>query len=778
MGRTILREFGFTVSSREGDIAIATRRDKAMRACVRLRLWSALWIGSGVLWGQTQPCPGMEENPYLVIAPRAPVPADNPYQITRPTTSMEIGVRQITGDRQSAKFLEYRDFRRGPYLRKFTSCSETPGGGFYFQLRSQNTVELDQHTLLTAGLPGRLKITAAWDRILHTLSTNGPNHFTRTGPGELNLAVNARLLAGSPRVNLVSKRSTATVIATVTPVAAWNLRADYSREKRSGARPAGANFEFTAIELPELTEFLTDSLNLSAEAAQPNWLARVESHTSLFNDSASALEWTNPYQDSSDSLSPARGRKALPPDNSAQTFQFAGAVDFPHSVRIVATLAPGWMRQNEPFLPYTSNSALEEQPGFPALPAPSLDGRRRTLMMNYLLTGKAGKHFAFNARYRSYDLNNETPSLGITNYVRYDLELPTSTVFTPRARRSLPYGYRKQNVTLDWIWEPDQPYSAKVFYEWEGWNREYREVSESNEHTVGGSWDLATKSGVLVQASFQHSLRDPRNYDPEAPNESYPDGPGFLQLPQLAGLRRYDQARRSRDYGEVLVEATPTERATFAASFTVDRSFYGQSSYGLLYDLNEAVSVDAAYVVTPSITVFGDYSYERFRYAQRSRERLDGSVTGPGNDSANNDWESNLRDRVHTVGGGVNASVFRDRVVADLYWGLSLSQSRTRTIALGDSSLAGFLVTTAEDYPDTRDRFQQWVASVKLPLWKNISQRLEYTHERFRERDLAAEQAVPIPGLLGSGGAGSSFMEPLLHRYSVHVLSYTLSFVF
>jgi hypothetical protein len=433
------------------------------------------------------------------------------------------------------------------------------------------------------------------------------------------------------------------------------------------------------------------------------------------------------------------------------------------------------MSQDEKFLPFTSNSGIAAQAGYPDLPASSLNGRKQTLMMNYLFTGNAGKQFAYNARYRTYNLDNETPSLTFSNYVRYDSSLPSSTPFTPQARRSLPYGYRKQNFTLDWNWEPNKTSSAKIFYEWEGWERQYRDVGDANEHVIGGAWDWSPEPSFLVETSFKHSLRKPRSYDPRSFRSSFPDGVAAFELGQLDGLRRFDQAQRARNQADLLIEATPADMVTFSASYTTDRSVFGDSAYGLLHDLSDAISFDVAYVLTPSITLFGEYTYERFRYAQRSRERLSGSFVTPGNDSANNDWESNLRDRTHTWGGGVNTALWRDRIVADLYWGLSQSQTAIETTTPGNPSLGGFLANTAEDYPNTSDRFQQWVASVKLPGKPGVSQRLLYTYERFTERDLAAEQAGVLPGL---EGAGSLFLAPLFHHYRVHVLSYTVSFVF
>jgi MtrB/PioB family decaheme-associated outer membrane protein len=740
---------------------------------IALTFWSA-----AAAFGQTLSCPGGERNPYLVTAPPRLEPEAAPVLLGQAKTMMEIGVRQVMGDRNSAKFDEYRDIPRGVFLGAIASCAETPGGGLYYRLLSRESPEADQHSLLTFGLPARLKVTMAWDRTLQTMNTQGRNHFTRTGPGWFTLPDGFQAFEDAAAVNLQTKRNTTRAAASMTPNEIWDLRLEYSREKRSGFRPAGANFDFSVFELPDPTDYLTHNLEFKAEAAKKAWVVQVGSDTSRFDDRVESLEWTNPFFEPGKSSSPQQGRRSLPPDNSAQNFHIAGAVDLADWLRIVATVSPGWMTQNARFLPFTSNSAIEAQPDFPTAPAASLNGRKQTLMMNYLATGQVGKTFSFNARYRSYDLSNETPALTFSNYVRSDTSLPISSSYDPQARRSLPYAYRKQNVNLDWIWQRNKDLSAKAFYEWEGWDRDYREVRRSGEHTVGGSVDLSVGDALSIRALLQHSLRRPAAYDPDSVLASYPDGMGSRELQQLPGLREYDEAKRSRNYAEGLIEVMPTELLSFSAAYTLDRSHFNDSAYGLLYDSYDGVTLDAAYALTPAVSVFGEYAYETYRYAQSSRERLSGSITAPVNDSANNDWRSKLRDRTHTWGGGLNAALFDERVGVDLYWGLSNSRSSTKTKALGDPSLPGFLANTAEDYPDTKDRFQQWVVSVKLPLMKDVSQRVQYTYERYRERDFAAEGAEPAPGLGAAAGADFVFLSPLFPRYRVHILSYTLSFVF
>src|SRR5260370_21826838 len=54
---------------------------------------------------------------------------------------------------------------------------------------------------------------------------------------------------------------------------------------------------------------------------------------------------------------PLRGRMSLYPDNRAKYFSFAGGTDVTKYMHFTASISPGWLRQDEPFLPYTINTA-------------------------------------------------------------------------------------------------------------------------------------------------------------------------------------------------------------------------------------------------------------------------------------------------------------------------------------------------------------------------------------------------------------------------------------
>ena len=739
-----------------------------------LGVFAALCLGGAWLPGQSAAPGDAPKDPAPEGA--APTPPGDALSLRHSPgwTFLEIGARITSGDSTVAKFAEYRDLPSGLFIRNLDLRSEFPLDGSFLFLRSQENTEKDLHALAEAGVSGRYKIAVNWNRILHTAVTQGRNFYTRSGPGQFILPGGFESLQGAPRQNLLVERNSVGLGITVTPSEAWSLRLQYSPEERTGYRPTGNNFGFSVMELPEPVFYETHDFKATAEVAKPKWVAQASSQSSFLNNDVKTLEWSVPLQGGAATV----GRRALAPDNTAQNFTLAGALDLARSARVVATVSPGWMRQNDAFVPFTINPAIQARPDYPALPASSLKGSKNTLMMNYLLTGKVKKQFSYNARYRSYRLDNETPRLLFSSYVPYDSPVSAATLAAPGRRRNLPYGYTQQDVNLEWVWEPNQRSAARWFYEWEAWDRSYSNVKRSNEHTAGASWDWMNPGGWGLRALLQRSQRRPEHYDPDYFLASFPAGTAVFALPQLPGLRRLDQAARTRNYGTVSLEAPATESITLSAAYTVDRSFFRESGYGDLYDLSDSVSCDLSYLVTPSISLFADYTFERFRYALRSRQRLDAFIAGPANDSANNDWESRIRDSVHTWGAGLNASAFRNRLKADLHYGFSQGANSTATAALGAPATEGFLVATAEDYPKLSNRFQRLTASWKFALTNRVSYRVEYAYERYGERDVALERAVPFLGLMDPGATNAAFLGTVLPRYKVHVLSFSLGFVF
>src|ERR1017187_8629162 len=218
--------------------------------------------------------------------------------------------------------------------------------------------------------------------------------------------------------NAASRRQLGGGRFTYTPNGAWMLLLQYSHEKESGYRPFGSLLNSSNMfELPEPTDYRTDELIAGVEYGNSRGGFQAAYSASIFNNQAPALQWQNPFKSVSAVSNSSQGQIALYPDNTAQSLEFAGAVNLSATTRLMAYISPEWMRQNSAFLPYPVNSAGT---GVAPLPAPSLTGKKTRLAMNYTLASHPVKDLLVTVRYRDYDYINDTPSLLFQNYVPTD----------------------------------------------------------------------------------------------------------------------------------------------------------------------------------------------------------------------------------------------------------------------------------------------------------------------------------------------------------------------
>lgn len=692
-----------------------------------------------------------------------------------------IGVRQVKGEHGSSKFSEYRRLPNGVFVQGFEFSRETLfGKNLSFDFQTRTSVDDDQSHLLSLRAPGKFRFDFVWAQTPHDFTNAGRSFFVSSSPGVFSVPASIRTAlvsrpadlpgflsgAGPMNASLQRKRGAGTFI--LAPSESWSVQLQYARDKQDGTRPIGTttNGFSNSIELPEPINYRTHEVKATAEYGKQNWGVQFGYNGSLFENRIGELVWDNPFRSTDTSGGGSRGRIDLYPDNQAHTFSIAGAWNLGASTRLMASVVPGWMRQNDAFLPFTINSAVSN---IPALPANSLDASKQTLAMNYTVTNNAFANWTLTARYRSYDLNNNSPSLIFPRYVSTDSSLGALS------RRSLPYGYNRKTLGLDAAWKVSRNQSLNVGYEFERMGREHRDVEISNEHTAGISFDSSPRKWITLRTSYRRSERQPDFY--HANEESFPLGEGPTALGQLGGLRKFDEAGRGRDHAEVLLQIDPAQAWSFSVFGGTNQDRYRDSAYGLFKDINVNMGVDVSYSPRPEWSLFAEYSRERQRYLLRSRQRTPPSATAAANDSTRNDWSSDIRDRTDTWVAGVNSSLFRNRVQAESFYSVSSARGAIHTVAPGLPG-TGFLVTTASNYPDTRQRFQQVVGTVRVRVSQNVYPRFEYRLEKYGLADFQLDPLNPYMVPLDSSTSTSVFLGARVPGYKAHVFSFVLEYRF
>jgi len=612
----------------------------------------------------------------------------------------------------------------------------------------------------------------------------------------------------------------------------WNTTFFFSREHEAGTRPIGQIFNSspsasasgqptgvfnqqspgTGAEVPEPINYFNNTVKIMTEYGTKAWGVQAGYTGSFFENNLNDMVFDNPFATADVPVQtfapgesgcpagtarctigavPSRGQVDLYPSNQAHYLNAAAAFDVGKYVRVMGTITPGWLRQNDPFLPYSTNSQIFFPDSMGALtipattlsllPAPSLNGEKQTLAMNYKAVYTPLKDVEVNLSYRQYDYNNNTailtltPILGDTigaNAVR-NAQLtpgdPAATSGSGATEDTTPHttGFNKKNLELTGDWFFTKRSSLKAGYEGEWFDRSRRDAAHTLENSFFGALDLVPHKDLLIRFSGRHQDRKPDRYEDEA-SEGLECDPAALLVARAAGdfpevqpcSRRFDEAARLLDRVDALVEYS-RDKFTVSAGFqTIQQDFNrrGEGSnsatplnfltgaatttkpyflYGAMNDLAYTYTFDANYAFSPEVSVFAEYAHERYHKKMISRNRSPFAAAAPfcsagGCDSANNDWESTYSDIFNTYVAGVDLFLWK-KVYLTTYYSLAAGRGDITSRPLGDptllpdSSPTCITISTTPPVVDCPDRFVLFGASAAVSYPESVTRLHEVT---------------------------------------------------
>jgi hypothetical protein len=184
--------------------------------------------------------------------------------------------------------------------------------------------------------------------------------------------------------------------------------------------------------------------------------------------------------------------------------------------------------------------------------------------------------------------------------------------------------------------------------------------------------------------------------------------------------------------------------------------------YGALKDLSYIYTFDSTYAISPEVSMFAEYTHERYNKRMISRNRSPFNAVAPfcpsgGCDSANNDWESTYRDIFDTYAAGVDLFL-RKKVYVTAYYSLAAGKGNVFSRPLG-TNVAPFnnsgtnadkfvLVgsSAALPYPETTTRIHELSVIFKWKLTENLRPKLEYRYQQFDNQDYQTSAMTPYMG--------------------------------
>ena len=534
-------------------------------------------------------------------APQAPAPS---VEVRGSIASGALGLDNSTN---SAKLTEYRDLRNNFFVPAMNFSMADRAAGWYFDLSGVNVSRDDQTIRVEAGVFGGWRLTADWVETPHNFSNRAVTPYLQGAPGRFTvpatvpitfkkLATSAADTAGVLASDDLIAAYQANFLA-ATPLAMqtnagrfagqWSatdglaLDVVYDRRDKYGSRPTYGPIgdrppRTLNIQLAEPVDYHTNEVTLAAEHQGGQYQLRGEYQYSDFANQVDTMQWQNVYTngqpgatyDTWDRSVSVFGVRPLSPDNRYHNLAGMFGTNLPKDSRFSATVAYSLLEQDQKLLPYSYN---HDQLAVKTLPRVSAEAAINTLNVVADYTVSPIPKLNLRAFFRSYDLNNDTPS-GNWQYVTQDTSNLNGTVSYVNKRVSLPYAWNRRNAGVEGTWRLPARTSLLMGFERESMNRDHREADTAENifratlRTRGTRW-ATFEARALVGA------RDGGDYHNTVTHEGYwysqSDGVDnnnpALTFDNHPDMRRYDVSDRLRQQFDVRANFTPRELLALSA---------------------------------------------------------------------------------------------------------------------------------------------------------------------------------------------------------------------
>jgi len=603
-----------------------------------------------------------------------------------------VAVQGAWADTGSSKFEEYRDVTRGvtgPDVRLFHDS-----GTSAFLFTGEKLVTEDRRLTLSADTPAA-RIDAFYDAIPHRLGNNAksilsPVSSTAWGLSDLvqrslQSALETQFAANrtaitypflrtlvEPLVNtpyvfdLGYTRERAGLSLNLFPTGPVDTRVSFFQENREGDRNAGTSFGFgNVVETAEPIRFVQRDFGARLELPFSGGLVRGGLTINQFLNEFSSYTFDNPFRaaDATDpnayqapgsaSINGARfARIALAPDSTQATATAGIVYKLPAHSRFTADVAYGMLQSSATLIPYTTNTAIIaplNASNAATLPQREFDGEIATTSVNLQFSSRPMNKVRVNARYRYYDVDNQSERVELPGYVRFD------AAWQDIPRRTVPYGWTNQVAEATAAYDLGRVTTLEAGFRHNRMERTFRETRETTEDMVHIAADFRPFSWLVARTSFEAGSRDFDEYDQtRAESESFEDE----ERTNLPGLRRFDQAKRDSQRVVAMIQATP-----FNGPVNVGLNFVryfddydDHSDFGLLQWRTQSINLEADYTPSDRWSVFAFAGADVFGGFQRGRQSGATFSTNPADD-----WTAYNTDKSKTFGAGLNVTIIPDR---------------------------------------------------------------------------------------------------------------------
>jgi MtrB/PioB family decaheme-associated outer membrane protein len=729
-----------------------------------------------------------DEDLFTLDEPDAEPDAESDGDLTRIYSTLEFGGGYVSED--ALRFGRHRGLEAQgafgvlniDYLRRGPHDADSAD---YLHFQGRHLGLDSREAALEFGRQGDYRVYVDYSQI-PTWRTSAHTIFNGVGSATLTLPAGwvaagttagmTRLLPSLHGVKLGNERRRVGVGIDKVLHGRWELSAGFRNEDRDGLKTTGAVIGNSggnprSVLLPEPIDYQTREFDAAARFNGASMQFELRYYLSLFDNANDGMTWQNPFAaiagwHPSAGFPSGQGRQGMAPDNRFHQISALAGYNLSERTRISADVAFGQMTQDQAFLPYTVNPALQDSIVQP-LPRTSLDGRIDTTVVNLRLASRPSANLHWGASYRYDDRDNRTPRDEYV-YIGGDSQTQDAGPTSSRRRFNEPYSFREQRLRFDVGYRLGGQTRLSASAERRQTDRTYSERERAEEDSFTAALHRSFGDRVEATLRLSRAERDGSTYHGNEPFLSgYSSGyiatvPG--QWENAPALRKYFLADRRRDVATLRVAVTPSERWSIGLDASRTDEDYRSSELGLTAADVGAYSMDVAFVPSADWTFHGFYTREEFDFDQAGQSIRGGATRLLDAVDPARRWTARHADRVDTAGLG-----FRWKPRPARYaFGADYLQARSES----DIHVTVGAALTAAELPSNITRMDSLSLYGERRLRNDWSMRATYWYERYRSTDWA------LDGVAANQLANVILMAEESPDYRAHVITLSLLYRF
>jgi len=629
----------------------------------------------------------------------------------------------------------------------------------------------------------------------------------------------------------------------------------------NGLTDIGGAWEGIGQEFLEPLDQRTTELKFGAQFRGKRWSAGVDYDLSLFRNRVASVIFENPFRvtdeegclpnpanpaaptcGASNRFREVRWQNDLAPNNDSHTVSFWAKVDLTPQTQVRGLVSLAYWTQNDDFLPWTLNTAIVPRhwdatspitnpTDVSQLPASSPNAKMRNITQEYAVVNRR-KTFTFTGQYRSQSLDNQTPEIVFPGYAAFGDTTwrAAGTDFYNLPIENLDWDFRHQNAEAGFEWDVWPELTWRMDYEWEIWNRKFRDVNRNNQHSIRARLDYevnlsgGTKNDgtgatqpaepkpvttLRLKGDYRYSNRRDQGYNtqPLSFNANLAGSPpggvtsGWeitrftvmrVGVPmEFNLLRRYDETNRTRNDASLTLELLRGPGTSFSASYRYLGDEHDKSFYGRLFNRFSFIDAEFSHSFENGSFLYANYSRETNRFAYRDLAHLLPNPPAPPGTIVQgtlsqypfaNTWERASRSSLDSFQFGINAAPQEGKLKdwqLDISYALSFARDRISTVTPNTPRPDSVLHAGANPYPDTVVRRQD----VNVVVTRRINESLEigarYWYEPYTQDDFSFNVLSPYThGSLTSETPKYLFQDARYASYHSNVASVFVRYTF